>query len=279
MLKGALYQCEKITAKIIRITTITGECMYLCQGNDAAVLIDTGVGFAGLRELTEHLTKLPLSVLLTHAHPDHMLGVSLFDKKTPVYLCEKDKQLLAEFPMEEQRMEYIKGILGKETCEELKGQLAPAVPFSMIPICDGQIWDLGGETVEAISLEGHTEGSMAFLLHQSKVLITGDGCALCTLLFCNERIRVNQYRQSLCKLAKRTDGKYEHLFISHRGGEGPVDTVHQAIHLCDEILSESNSPMPYWNGKEDVFFAYPVDRNRDRLDKKPINLVYHRAQV
>ena len=279
MITEALYHWEKITATLIRITTITGECMYLCQGNDEAVLIDTGVGFAGLQELIEGFTNLPLSVLLTHAHPDHILGASLFDKKIPVYLCERDKKLLTEFPMEEKRIEYIRDILGKEACEELNNQLAPAVPFPMCSIYDGQVWNLGGEMVEAIALEGHTEGSMAFLLHQSKVLITGDGCALCTLLFCNERFSVSQYRESLCNLAKRTDGKYEHLFISHRGGEGPVDTVHQVIHLCDEILAGVNVPMPYWNGEKDVFFAYPVDENRDRLDKKPINLVYHRVQV
>jgi glyoxylase-like metal-dependent hydrolase (beta-lactamase superfamily II) len=51
---------------------------YLIVGKKAAVLIDTGYGIADYYEACQSITKLPLSVVLTHGHGDHAGGVSLF---------------------------------------------------------------------------------------------------------------------------------------------------------------------------------------------------------
>ena len=48
--------------------------MYLVEGRDKALLIDTGLGVARLSAFVRSLTTKPLTVVNTHGHPDHAGG-------------------------------------------------------------------------------------------------------------------------------------------------------------------------------------------------------------
>lgn len=53
---------------------------FLIEGDREALLIDTGVGDGNLKEYIEQITKLPVTVIFTHADGDHVGGaVSLKD--------------------------------------------------------------------------------------------------------------------------------------------------------------------------------------------------------
>ena len=45
--------------------------MYLIEGEDKAVLIDTGTRCADLDKIVGQITGKPLEVIVTHMHPDH----------------------------------------------------------------------------------------------------------------------------------------------------------------------------------------------------------------
>ncbi len=53
---------------------------YLVLGQDRGVLIDAGNGIGNLKQLVDELTDLPVSVVLTHAHIDHVGSAHLFDE-------------------------------------------------------------------------------------------------------------------------------------------------------------------------------------------------------
>src|SRR2546425_868523 len=53
---------------------------YLVAGKERAVLIDTGMGISPIAPVARNLTNLPLSVLLTHNHYDHVGGAKDFDR-------------------------------------------------------------------------------------------------------------------------------------------------------------------------------------------------------
>ena len=53
------------------------HCYLLC-GETEAVLIDTGLGISDLRAIVDSLTRLPLTVLTTHVHWDHIGAHRLF---------------------------------------------------------------------------------------------------------------------------------------------------------------------------------------------------------
>ena len=45
---------------------------YLLSGTEKAVLIDTGLGVANIKEIVDSLTTLPVLVVTTHVHWDHI---------------------------------------------------------------------------------------------------------------------------------------------------------------------------------------------------------------
>lgn len=47
---------------------------YLILGHDKALLFDTGMGISDIRKLTAELTKVPIIVLNSHTHNDHVGG-------------------------------------------------------------------------------------------------------------------------------------------------------------------------------------------------------------
>ena len=50
------------------------EYIYLLEGEEKALLLDTGYGIGNLRAFVEKLTDKPILVANTHYHPDHSAG-------------------------------------------------------------------------------------------------------------------------------------------------------------------------------------------------------------
>lgn len=55
------------------------HCYLLC-GTEKAVFIDTGLGVGNIREIVDSLTSLPVTVMITHVHWDHIGGHRYFEK-------------------------------------------------------------------------------------------------------------------------------------------------------------------------------------------------------
>ena len=75
------YMPYKITDNTWVISFMNGsEYMYLLEGNDQALLIDTGYGAGNLKTFVEGLTDKPVLVVNTHFHPDHSAGNGEFEE-------------------------------------------------------------------------------------------------------------------------------------------------------------------------------------------------------
>ncbi|MDO4312974.1 MAG: MBL fold metallo-hydrolase, partial [Eubacteriales bacterium] len=72
------------------------HCYLLC-GEKSAVLIDTGLGVSNIKQIVDRLTKLPITVVTTHVHWDHIGGHKYFDN-IAVYEAEKE-WLSCNFPI------------------------------------------------------------------------------------------------------------------------------------------------------------------------------------
>ena len=137
------YSTEKINDHITLLRSITGELLYLVEGQEKAVLIDTCLGVGHLRSLVEKLTDKELLVLLTHGHIDHALGAPEFDR---VYMNHKDLGLYqAQCPLPE-RKGYMQMGLAPEVFAgiEEKDFVPPTPDYQFLPLEDGMIFDLGG---------------------------------------------------------------------------------------------------------------------------------------
>src|SRR5690554_1316757 len=88
--QSGMIKTDHLEARLARpglwvIQGLTGapSTMYLLEGSEMALLIDTGTGQEDLSEFVARLTGKPLLVALTHGHGDHSGGSGYFPE---VYL-------------------------------------------------------------------------------------------------------------------------------------------------------------------------------------------------
>lgn len=131
---------------------------YLVCGEKKAVVLDTMNGVADTYAVVREITDLPLTVINTHGHCDHIFGNVYFN--CDCFIHPADADVVAEHT---QFPDFIK------ICREKNVKMPP---FKAIN--DGDIIDLGGLTLEVISLPGHTPGGICLLLKERRILFTGD---------------------------------------------------------------------------------------------------------
>lgn len=130
---------------------------YIVVGSKKALVIDTMNGYEDVRAVVRTVTDLPIMVVNTHGHCDHIYGNVYFDC---AYLHP------ADLPVAQEHMRFPEFI---EECNK-RGLQMP--PFE--PIRGGEVIDLGGLHLEVIELPGHTPGGILLLLKEDRILFTGD---------------------------------------------------------------------------------------------------------
>ena len=119
-MENSFYKWKQLGAGVFHIQDLFSDYMYLVAGEEKAVLIDTGMGFPGLRQLVERLTDKPVIVLNTHGHLDHIGGNDEFGC---IYLHPDDLAVYAEHGMESYRSGVIRDMareLGVELSKEIR---------------------------------------------------------------------------------------------------------------------------------------------------------------
>ena len=157
---------------IWRISDHGQDNIYLVAGSKAALLIDTGWGVGNLPAFAARITRLPLLVANTHGHVDHALGNDQFDR---VYIAEADARELEPQGVAGKRAYIRDNLLLTEVQEPPTFRLwGTGARRQTLDLRDGQEIDLGGRTIIALLIPGHTRGSACFLDGSSRVLFVGD---------------------------------------------------------------------------------------------------------
>lgn len=165
-MEDSLYRVEKIADGTWRIDEGGLDALYVVEGNDRAVLIDTGCGTGNLDALVRSLTHKPYDVYLTHGHVDHAGGARQFAR---VHVHPGDIEL-ARSITREGRLSYAASVCGKEPENMMADGDFPVVE----PLSDGDRVELGGRTLEVMATPGHTAGSVCFLDRDRRILFAGD---------------------------------------------------------------------------------------------------------
>ena len=173
---------------------------YLIVGDDIAVLLDTGMGVANIREVAESLTEKPITVVNSHAHWDHVGGNHLFDE---IWIHPAEAEdLTLEFPNARMRFWFAP--------EKLTGPLPEDVDLETLTIpasrasgtlAEGQLIDLGGRVLEVLHCPGHSPGGVVLLDRENGILFSTD-VAYKGHLYAYAGDWVETYRQSLMRLAE-----------------------------------------------------------------------------
>jgi hydroxyacylglutathione hydrolase len=188
------------------------DVIYLIAGNERALLLDTGWGVGDLPGLVASLTALPLLVVNTHGHPDHTFGNGQFDQ---VHIHPADEPLARTLPSPEQRQRSF-AHLPKPLPEGFDlSTWATLLPTSVVPIQDGQTFDLGGRMLEAIALPGHSPGSICLLDRQARLLFTGDSIHSGTIwLHLDNSLPLRHFLSNLRRVYDRA-GAFEGILPAH----------------------------------------------------------------
>lgn len=270
------FHSEKISEHITRIYGLTEEQMYLVRGSQKAALIDTGSGAGSLRSYVETLTDKPVTVLLTHGHVDHAMGAPEFDT---VYMSREDDYIYSQHCELEARKGYLSQYPDFDKIVE-EDYIPVASADSFHDLREGDVFDLGGISVEVYSCPGHTKGSLCMLIREERTLITGDACNTFTFLFDTYSTGLSTYEKNLTALKEKTAGKFDRILLSHGPGrEYPVELIDEVLEVCEDIKSGNVDDLPFEFMGKKAFIAKAMEMGGGRLDGKLGNIVYDKERV
>jgi len=178
MIKDPWFTVQKIDSKTFAISEYghwEKVHSFLLVGEKKAALIDTGLGIDSIKRITDQLTRLPITVITTHVHTDHIGSHGEFEIIT---VHEKDADWLVNgiegLPIEQVR-ENISRDITKPTPETFDPDTY--MPFRGEPterLSDGDIIGLGNRELAILHTPGHSPGHLCILDERNRYLFTGD---------------------------------------------------------------------------------------------------------
>ncbi|OON92975.1 MAG: hypothetical protein ATN31_07455 [Candidatus Epulonipiscioides saccharophilum] len=137
---------------------------YLILGEERAILFDAGTGYRDISTVVKELTDLPVVVMISHYHFDHIGNINKFDT---IYLSENQvkRQVVLEgnriIPHKSSHLGILEGLKGKEfRFEEIFG--------------NKEIVDLGARKLQVLYAPGHDVESIVLYDQDSNMLFAGD---------------------------------------------------------------------------------------------------------
>ncbi len=147
---------------------------YLILGEKRALLFDTGLGVGHISATVGRLTTLPVTVVNSHSHFDHVGGNAEFQD-----IWNRDLSFTRQNMRGESNV-YSRDALAPE---RLCGALPPGTnsgSYAIRPwksthtLQDGERIDLGGRELDVIFTPGHTPDSLVLFDRKNGLLFTGD---------------------------------------------------------------------------------------------------------
>ena len=173
-----------------------GVWATLIAGERGALLVDTTTGMGDVAAAVRGLTDLPLTVVNTHGHADHMGG----DYQFPEVLLPETDLPYARIALSPEVKENVLGVTRRRKLIDPGGRLEAFLASDLSnlkPLGENALFDLGGRTVRAVPLPGHTPGSTGFLCPELELLLGGDAVAPMVYLHFPESCTVAQYARLL----------------------------------------------------------------------------------
>ena len=271
-MKTKFFQSQKIMDNVTMIAGLAGELCYLVEGGEKALLVDGLSGIGSLKAFVRELTDLPVELVLTHSHPDHMGAAFEYGR---CYLHPDDIPGLYEAGDAERR--YAFAAAGAKDFTLRMEDAVPCVPVRTLPVADGHIFDLGGVQLETIAVPGHTWGSIVLLDRAARVVYSGDAVNCNTLLFLGGA-SIEEYRESLVHLQSFEDA-YDVLWGGHGGVSVPKRIVPEAIELCEEIMAGTDQKAVGDFMGRTALYAREKDEAFRRYDGGIANIAYSTDRI
>ena len=195
-----------------------GVRAILFEGDERALLVDTGFGNNGsLKAVVDSMTDRPVTVVNTHADPDH-IG------------CNGEFETVLMHPAEFATYHARK----------------PGMPVT--PVWEGDIINLGGRSFEVIHIPGHTPGSICLLDRENRILLAGDSVSCTPIFMFGEGRSLQAHRESMRKLLSLQDA-FDVIWAAHGPLEVEKEQICRLIEAADGIeegkVEGKDTEMPF----------------------------------
>ncbi|HMD42869.1 MAG TPA: MBL fold metallo-hydrolase [Candidatus Acidoferrum sp.] len=173
---------------------------YLILGNREALLFDTGMGISDIKRLTAELTKLPVVVLNSHTHDDHVGGNWQFD--TVLGMDTDFTRTNANGSREDAQAEIAHGEICGNLPKNFQVKSYCTKPWKIArTVHGGDKLDVGGRTLEIIATPGHTPDAISLLDRANGLLFTGDTYYPARIWLYRPETDFEAYAASIARLA------------------------------------------------------------------------------
>lgn len=173
---------------------------YLILGNKRALLFDTGMGISDLKKVTDQLTRLPIVVLNSHTHNDHV-GDN-WEFQTIYGMDTEFTRRNARGSREDAQAELAPGQICGSLPKDFDPKTYATRPWKITAyIHDGQNLELGGRTLQVLATPGHTPDAISLFDRAHGLLFTGDTYYPATIWLYRPETDLRAYDASIHHLA------------------------------------------------------------------------------
>ncbi len=172
----AIEPADEFGVRRIRETHVHefgGGSIWLIEGEERCLLVDTGLGVAPLRQFVEKATDKPIVAFASLGYYDHAGGLHQFDERL---IHGADAHRVRNPDRHNTASErYLGGTFQAIPHRSFDPQawVMPASTPTRL-VFDGDTIDLGGRVFEVLHLPGVTDGACALFEAASGVLFTGE---------------------------------------------------------------------------------------------------------
>jgi glyoxylase-like metal-dependent hydrolase (beta-lactamase superfamily II) len=235
------YLTTEVSPGIHMIRDFDDTKMYVVIGSTRALLIDAGLGTGNLRGLVEGMIgDLPLDVVITHGHPDHIAAMGQFQDHYNVYMNHRD------LPMVQGFVERLGYRIDLEQIDDLS---------------EGVVFDLGDRTLKVYEVPGHSAGHTVLFDEASGILLASDAVGSNRPTITDSlwmqfpgMAPIDDYLSSLQVFRSKVAGKIQEIHGGHNdipfSGETYLDNLQRAAQLLvdqgEEVLVPSLRPTDAW---------------------------------
>lgn len=248
---GQRIKINKINDHIWLLNDNDEATGYLVTGTKKALVIDTMNGYENVRALVETLTELPIMLVNTHGHSDHIYGNIYFEE---AYIHPADMELAERY--------YQHPMFQKAIAE---AGLKPAI---FKPIVEGEVIDLGGIELEVFEVPGHTPGGIVLLDRKDRIMFTGDSVIEQTWMQMQESLPMEVFLKSLGKIQGLRD-EFDFVLTGHSRHMEDASLCEAHYKAVQEVCNgETQNDEPYtWYGG--TCMAHPYGPQPRRIVYNP----------
>jgi glyoxylase-like metal-dependent hydrolase (beta-lactamase superfamily II) len=241
---------------------------HLIVGEKRALLFDTGIGVLPIRPVVERITSLPVTVLNSHSHYDHVGGNAEFASILAID-SEYTRTNMAGFAHEQIAEDFNPDAFCKGAPEGINLATHVTRPWQASGyVKDGEILDLGGRKLEILQVPGHTPDAVALLDQDNGLLFTGDTFYDAELWLFDPETNLDDFARSIARLAG-LESELRYLLGAHTsarvdaGRLAGVQAAFEKLRTGKYAASEESAGRSTYRIDGVEFVTAPLMRNKE----------------